>query len=256
MIDKLRALPIEDTPDIETARKNGGPTVLGLVLAEAGCSHEASALLRGTRAEWSRGPDAPVAKAALAETTWWNATWRELAQAMQAGQNTAALEVIGDRVPRNWDRPALLLHRAAIARDARQAELAAHLLRRVAYLAERGLPNLEMSAFAYVARSGLIDILADAGDVEAALAEYAEVVPNTGNAMAHEIQGVRLLAMAGRNDDAMRAVAAMLITAREGRHGYSKDIRLDFVDRAPELDALRQRPDWAVLLDDPKAWGR
>jgi hypothetical protein len=96
--------------------------------------------------------------------------------------------------------------------------------------------------------------LAASGDADAALAEYQKLSPSHGNTMAHEILGARLLALAGQDAAAMAALAEILITARTARKGYSRDIREDFVARAPELAKLRNRRDWTDLLADPAAY--
>lgn len=252
---RLLDFPLKDLAEISDLRglldTDERRVALGLALARTGCSFEASYYLRPTRKLWSGGEDARDAKSALEAQTWWNKTWRDIARAMQDGQAKEAMTLIGDHAVRQWDRPALLLHLASIARDNDDLALAKHLLERVGYLADRGLPKSDMSAFYYVARAGLIDVLAASGDPIAALAEYDKTSPTHGNAMAHELLGARLLSFAGQDDAAMAALAAILITARTGRKGYSRDIREDFVARAPELATLRNRPDWANLLRDP-----
>ena len=258
MVDpRLLELPLEDTPDIRTLRNDAseaGQVQLGLALAGAGCTCEAAALLRPLRGLWAKSPHEEAAKAALAEQTWYNKTWRDVAHAMRAGRHGDALALVGDRAARQWDQPALLLHLASVAREGGDLAMARHLLSRVAYLADRGIPRMDMAAFAYVARAGLIDVLADAGEVDAALDEHRRTEPNHGNAMAHEIQGIRLLALAGRAEEAMEAAARCLVTAREARKGFSREMREDFVTGSPELAALRERGDWPAMFDDPKGW--
>ncbi|MGI9395355.1 MAG: hypothetical protein ACR2OY_11965 [Boseongicola sp.] len=257
---RLLEFPVADSVAISELRKTLDTeeqrVALGLALARAGCSLEASYYLRPTRKTWSGGPDADDAKMALAAQTWWNKTWRDIARAMQSGRAEAALELIGDNSINLWDQPALLLHLGSIARDRNELALAEHLLQRVVYLAERGLPKTEMSAFEYVARAGLIDVLAASGNLADALVEYDVLSPNQGNAMAHELQGARLLALAGHDEAAMAALAAILVTARATRKGYGREIREDFVAMAPELAKLRDRPDWAELMDDPAGYSK
>ncbi|MGI9388688.1 MAG: hypothetical protein ACR2O1_01415 [Boseongicola sp.] len=257
---RLLELPVADTAEISELRRTlkteEQKVALGLALAGEGCSLEASFYLRPTRKIWSGGPDADNANAALAAQSWWNKTWRDIARAMQSGQVDAALKLIGDNAVHQWDQPALLLHLASIARDRNELGFAGHLLQRVLYLADRGLPKTEMSAFEYVARAGLIDVLAASGKLNEALDEYEVLSPNHGNAMAHELQGARLLALAGRDDAALAAIAAILVTARAARAGYGREIREDFVAKAPELTKLRDHPDWAELLDDPASFAK
>jgi len=111
-----------------------------------------------------------------------------------------------------------------------------------------------MEAFAYVSQAALVDILCRKGDAAAALERHLAIVPNSGNAMAHEIQHAKLLVAAGQLDEAMRKAASILVTATKHRTGYSKDIRLDFVTTSPALAPLRQRADWQSLIDDPAAY--
>ena len=257
---RLLEFPVKDPAVISALRKKSESdeqrVALGLALARAGCSYEASYYLRPTRKIWSSRSDADDAKAALAAQTWWNKTWRDIAQAIQNKQAKTALTLIGDNCVQQWDQPALLVHLSSIARDGGDLAMAKHLLERVGFLADRGLPKMEMSAFDYVARAGLIDILAASGDAVAALAEHNALSPNHGNAMAHELLGARLLTLAGQDDAAMAALADILVTARTTRKGYSRDVREDFVANAPELAALRDRPDWAELLGDPFAYSK
>ena len=85
--------------------------------------------------------------------------------------------------------------------------------------------------------------------------EYHRAIrPNHGNVMAHELQRIKLLVATGNLDEAMREAASTMITASKHRSGYSKKMRLDFIDRSPELAALRERSDWRALLDDPAAF--
>ena len=123
-------------------------------------------------------------------------------------------------------------------------------------LAERGLPKMDMTAFTYVSQAALIDVLLLRGKAKAALAAHEALVANPGNAMAHELQKARALVANKQEDDAMRCIAGMLITAEKHRKGYSRVIRLEFIDAATELDRLRRRPDWQSLLDDPALYRR
>ena len=257
---RLLEFSVQDTDEISALRGDLANTdqqvALGLALAKAGCSYEAAHYLRPTRKRWAGGPAADVAATALAAQTWWNKTWRDIARAMQNNQVEAALELVGDNLVHQWDQPALLLHLSSIARDREDWPIARHLLDRVVYLSDRGVPKMETTAFAYAARAGMMDILAASGDVDAALADYQALTPNPGNAMAHQILGARLLALAGHEEAAMAALADILVTARSARKGYSRDIREDFVRNAPELTDLRKRSDWSRLLDDPVAYSK
>ncbi len=255
---RLFEYPVQDSDEISALRcdlaTEDDQVALGLALAKAGCSYEASHYLRQTRKRWAGGPDADIAKTALAAQTWWNKTWRDIARAMQIHQLEAAVKLISDNLVHQWDQPALLLHLSSIARDREDWPIARHLLDRVVYLSDRGLPKMDMAAFSYAAQAGRLDLLAEASDTDAALANYQALEPNPGNAMAHQILGARLLALAGRADEAMAALADILVTARTARKGYSREIRENFVLSAPELTELRRRPDWSQLLDDPVSY--
>lgn len=257
---RLLDFPVKDQAEISALRlttdNDDQRTALGLALARAGCSNEASYYLRPNRKLWSNGPESDDAKAALAAQTWWNKSWRQIARSMQAGQAEAVLALVADHALLQWDQPALLLHLASIAGDRKDWALARQLLRRVIYLADRGLPKQEMKAFEYSARAGLIDVLASSKDPVAALTEYRKLTPNHGNAMAHELLGARLLALSGQDAAAMVALADILVTARTARKGYSRDFREDFVAHALELAHLRDRADWSDLLTDPSEYSK
>ena len=252
-MDQLLALPIEDPPTVQAARAEGG-VQLGLALAEAGLSVEAAQLLRPLRKTWSKGARAATGKAALDAVAWWNKTWRDVARAMHADDFDRAEALLGDRAATLWDQPALVAHLARRARVQGKGDLARHLFAHLKYLADRGVPKIDMTAFRYVAAAGLIDALSDEGDIDAALVEHAALTPNAGNVMAHQIQGVRLLARADRADDAMDALADLLVTAEARKSGWSGEIRRSFAKEAPELAALRARPDWNSLIEAPAAY--
>ncbi len=263
-MDRLLNFPLAEPSGIGALRKraeaglqdDAAHVALGIALAGAGCSHEAVALLRPRRAFWKPLPDAPVAKAALDAQTWWNKNWRTFAQLKQAGRRDDALALLGDRAVSYWDQPALLIHLGGFAAETDRLDLAEHLFRRVRDLAERGLPKMDMTAFAYVSQASLIEVTARRGDVEAALGMHEALTHNPGNAMAHEMQHARLLTRAGLLDDAMGTVAAMLVTAEKARKGYSREMRIDFADEDPDIAPLRQRADWAAMRADPVAYAR
>lgn len=261
-MQRLIDLPLDDPEPIAAARAalaaapgdDEAAVALGLVLAGAGCTYEAAHLLRPRRKMWKDADGAEAAKAALDAQAWWNKNWREFAQLSQAGRKDDALALLGGRAADYWDLPPLLMHLGGFAAKAGDPDLAEHIFRRIAGLADRGLPKMEMAAFAYASRASLIDLLAERGDTAAALAAYAGIRPNPGNAMAHELQGARLLVLAGREDDALSAVAGIVVVAEKERKGYSRDMRLAFVDRDPVLDDLRTRPEWQALRSDPVAF--
>ena len=117
-------------------------------------------------------------------------------------------------------------------------------------------PKMPMAAFRYVAPAALIDVLRRSGDPAAALAQFRQITPNPGNVMAHEIQHAELLVAAGHLDEAMQQLAASLVTANQHRSGYSKTLRLDFVQSSPDLAPLRGRADWQPMLQNPEAYLR
>lgn len=228
----------------------------GLALAGSGCSYEAASVLRPLRAHWKSSEHARAAQAAIDAQAWWSKHWKQFVQLKHAGDKDAALAMLGDRVPLYWDLPPLLMHLGAIAADDGHLDLASHLYARVADLAARGLPKMPMAAFAYVAESALIDVLCKQGNAGAALERHRSVKPNTGNAMAHEMQRAQLLVAVGQFDAAMQQVARILVTARKHRIGYSKTMRTEFIEAAPELAPLRQSAGWNGVLQDPEAYLR
>lgn len=252
MSDTLLGLAIEDSAEI-TALRDGDPVQLGLALAEAGCSVEAAPLLRPARKQWAADPRSEAARSALAAVTWWNKNWRAFAQAMQGNRFEEARELLGDQARNQWDRPPMLLHVSRVARHEGRPEIARHCLARLLYLCDRGLPKTDMTVFRYAAEASMVEILAEAGDVDAALAGYRNLTPNPGNLMGHQIQGAALLAQAGQAEAAMNAIAKLLATAQT-RKGWGRENREAFVTRDPVLDPLRQRSDWHQLLSDPAAY--
>ncbi len=260
-MEQLLERPLTEAAAIGALRKAARDSIeaqaaLGVALAEAGCSYEAALNLRPTRMHWKGTPGEAAARQALDAQAWWNKEWRQFAQAMQAGERDTALALVGDRAEMFWDFPPLLTHLAQTAKAAGQLDLARHLFQRVRDLAERGLPKMEMGAFAYVSRAGLIDVMIMQGEIAQALEDYAALEPSPGNAMSHEIQGARLLALAGQEDGAMVAIADMLVTASKKRDGYSAEIRMDFIDNAAELAPLRARSDWTLMRADPAGYAR
>ncbi len=260
-MNELLAFPLDESAAIAALRKAARDSVeaqaaLGVALAEAGCSYEAAMNLRPTRMRWKGTPGESAARQALDAQAWWNRSWRPFAQAMQAGRRDEAMGDLGDRAGLFWDFPPLLTHLAHTAKAGGQLDLARHLYVRIRDLADRGLPKMEMRAFDYVSRAGLIDVLIMQGEIATALDAYRELRPNPGNAMAHEIQGARLLALAGEEDGAMVAIADMLVTATKKRDGYSTEIRLDFIENAAELAPLRERSDWELMRADPAGYSR
>jgi hypothetical protein len=261
---RLHSFPLKEPRNIQALRRKASTAPsnsdlqmsLAIALSRAGCTYEAASILRPSRSHWKSSKDAPSAKAALDAQAWWNKNWRTFARLRHAGNNTAALALLGDRAAQYWDLPPLLLHLGGIAMDNDDLDLASHLFRRVLHLTGRGLPKMNMEAFAYVSRAALVDVLCRKGDTAAALARHRALVPNPGNAMAHEIQHARLLVKAGHLDEAMRQAAAILVTAKTHRTGYGKDLRLDFVNTSPDLKPLRRRADWKTMLQDPSAYLR
>lgn len=259
---ELLALPVDDPPEIaalkRAAEQEPGDDVsvvaYGLALARSHCGYQAARVLRPLRKLWKDSPDATVAQAALDAQTWWNKTWKDFAALSRAGEHAAALELLGDRALCFWDFPPLLAHLTRFSITSGDFELAENIARRIHLLSQQGVPKINMAAFAYGSQEDLIEILWRRGDPAGALERHRKLEPNPGNAMAYEIRRAELLVAAGHADEAMRQVATILQTARNERKGYSREVRLDFVDNAPELAVLRDRDDWAAMHLDPGAW--
>jgi len=105
-----------------------------------------------------------------------------------------------------------------------------------------------------VAQASLVDVLLLNGKPDQALEQHLETMPNQSNVMAHEMQHAKLLVATGNFDEAMQQAAAMIITANKHRSGFSKTMRLDFVEQAPELAPLRERADWTQMHNDPATY--
>ncbi len=263
-MQRLIKFPLKDTPDVERLRRTAKASpcdgdaqiALALSLCGAGCTYEAASILRPLRSHWKSTADGQLANRAIESQAWWNKNWREFVLLKNSGQQQDALALLGDRSPHYWDLPHLLVHLGDIAAENDQLALASHVYRRVTYLSERGLPKLDMASFAYVSQAALIDVLCKSGDASAALKRHRALTPNFGNAMAHEIQHVKLLVAAGNLDEAMLQAAALLVTANNNRTGYSKDIRLAFIKSSPDLQPLRGRADWTIMQRDPDAFLR
>ena len=54
----------------------------------------------------------------------------------------------------------------------------------------------------------------------------------------------------------MQCLAGMLVTAEKQRTGYSKTMRIEFIEGAADLDRLRRRRDWKKLLEDPLRYSK
>lgn len=261
---RLSKYPIENPPEITELRKEAlhsasAPSAmieLGLALTKIGCNYEASWILRPLRSEWKSTPAAPDAKAALGAQAWWNKHGLEFARLKHAGKRAQALKLLGSRAVDYWDQPALLMHLSEFLAEDLAYDLSAHLLRRIAVLADRGLPKMDMTAFSYVSRAALVDLLLRQGRMLESRAAYEQLPPPAANAMGHEILGIRTLAAIRDLDRAMVATAALLVVAEKKRRGYSRDIRLEFVATSGELTELRSHDDWSVMLGDPQAYLR
>lgn len=258
-MQRLTDFPIEESDHIREMRakcvkehEDVAPQIaLGAALSGSGCSYEAASILRPLRKHWKLTDAAIQAQAALDAQSWWKKNWREFVQLKRAGNKDAALELLDDRAVHYWDLPPLLVHLGDIAAHDEELELASHLYRRVYYLSQHKLPKMDMKAFEYVAQAALADVLLRSGKPAEALEMHRAVQPNPGNAMAHELQFTRLLVATDNLDEAMRQAASTVITANKHRTGYSKKMRLEYIDQSPDLAPLRERTDWLTMLNDP-----
>lgn len=261
---QLQSFPREDDRKIQNRRRDAAAApndldlqvALALALTRTGCTYEAASILRPLRKRWKASESAQSAEAAIRAQAWWNRNWREFTRLTGAGNKAGALALLGDRAEQYWDLPPLLVHLGKFAAQEGRSDLARHLFGRVAYLSERGLPKMNMAAFAYVAQAELVDLMSQSGEYAAALDRHLSIVPNHGNAMGHEIQHASLLVAAGRHDEAMRKAALILMTAQKYRTGYSKVLRMEFLTHSSELAPLRARADWQALQRDPEAYLR
>ena len=244
-IEKLRAKSVKEHEDVASQ------IALGAALSLSGCSYEAASILRPLRKHWKLTDASAQAQAALDAQSWWKKNWREFVQQKRAGNKDAALDMLSDRSVHYWDLPPLLVHLGDIAAHEGQLELARHLYQRVYYLSQRKLPKMDMKAFEYVAQAALADILLRSGKPAEALEMHRAVRPNPGNAMAHELQFIKLLVATDTLDEAMRQAASTVITANKHRSGYGKTMRLEYIDQSPDLTPLREHNDWPVMLNDP-----
>lgn len=263
---ELKKQAIEDSSEIARARKKAagksvsGRMALGLALGRAGCGYEAACLLRPLRRHWQQGPWAGEIDAWLADDAWWRKHSREFVRLRRETPGIAAdnraLKLLGDRPGRRWDHPPLLAHLAEMAFARRDHALAFHLYQRLEYLTTRPVPRIPLAAFRYVARSGIIALLAATGHPHDALEKHREIRPNHGNVFAHAMQETGLLVACGRLDEALLLVARMLTTARFSRSGWSARVRERFVAASPELKPLRKCSEWKHLVQDPRGWLR
>ncbi|MEM7058933.1 MAG: hypothetical protein AAF557_15200 [Pseudomonadota bacterium] len=243
-IARLRAL-------VKSAQDDDAVIALGVGLAKVGCSHEAAILLRPKRAKWKDHPDVAVCTAALQVQTWYNKNWKQFAGLKQAGDIDAALRMLDGRAKHFWDHPPILMHLGGFAVDRSKLDLAEHIFQRIGYLAERGVPKINMTAFVYGAQAALLDVLSLRGKSKTALSLWRKLEHNPGNAMARQLQGARLMTAAGESREALRQVADIIVTAEQGRRRYGRDVRLDFVENSPDLAALRKHKDWATMRSNP-----
>lgn len=261
---RLQSFSLKDPQTVQRLRRraDAAPSdshaqiAFALALSRAGCTYEAASILRPLRDHWKSSQDSKPASEAIAAQTWWNKNWKQFVRLRQSGKHDAALALLGDRVVQYWDLPPLLAHLGAIAADNDQLDLASHLFNRIAHLSERGLPKMSMQAFRYVSQAALVDVMFRKGEFDAALDRHRTIVPNPGNAMDYDFQLTRLLVVAGHIDEAMRNVASIMITANKHRTGYSKKLRVEFIEDSPHLKPLRKRADWKTLLRDPGAYLR
>lgn len=261
---RLQSFSIEDSRTVQELRREAeaAPSntdvqiAFALALHQAGCTYEAASILRPLRGHWKKSQGSELAGAAIAAQGWWNKNWKQFVQLRQANRDDAALALLGDRVVHYWDLPPVLFHLGEIAAGRDQSDFANHLFHRVAFLAERGLPKMNMEAFRYVSQAALVDVMYRSGQFAAALDRHGAIIPNPGNAMGHQIQHAKLLVAAGRVEDAMRIAASILVTANKHRTGYSRVLRQEFIETSPDLRPLRKRADWTTMLHDPVAYLR
>lgn len=261
---RLQSFSLKDPRTVQNLRRkaeaapsdNDMQIAFALALTRAGCTYEAAAILRPLRSHWKSSQGSELASEAIAAQAWWNKNWRQFVRLRRSDKEAAALALLGDRFLHYWDLPPLLTHLGEIAADKNQLALASHLFQRVAHLCERGLPKMNMEAFAYVSQAALVDVIYRKGEFAAALDRHRAITPNPGNAMAYEIHRTRLLVAAGHADDAMRYAATILVTAQKHRTGYSKTLRMEFIETSADLEPLRKRADWNLLLQDPEAYLR
>ena len=83
---------------------------------------------------------------------------------------------------------------------------------------------------------------------------WRKLEASPGNAMAQQLQGASLMVAAGADDEALRQIAGIIVTAQKERKGYGRDVRLDFVEDSPVLTSLRKHKDWAAMKADPAAF--
>ena len=261
---RLGKFPLEEPHETKALRRKSAESpndvaaqiAFGIALSQSGCTYEAAAILRPLRPHWKSSDVENSALIALEAQTWWNKHWQEFAKHKHAENKDAALTLLGDRAVLYWDLPPLLVHLGDFAASDGQLELANHLYRRVFYLSQRGLPKMNMAPFAYVAQAALVETLLRSGKPAEALERHRTIIPNPGNAMAHEIQYAKLLVATRNFDEAMRQAASTIITAKKHRSGYSRVTRLAFIEKAPELAPLRKRADWSAMLNDPVTYLR
>lgn len=263
-LQRLLSFSLKDPRPLQRLRREAAAApsdtevqiVFALALGRAGCTYEAASILRPLQNHWKSTQALPLASEAVAAQSWWNKNWRQFVRLRRSNKEDAALALLGDRVLHYWDLPPLLAHLGEIAANCDQLDLASHLFHRLAHLSERGLPKMNMQAFGYVSQAALVDLMCKRGEIAAALDRHRVIVPSPGNAMAHEFQHARLLVAAGHIEEAMRTVASMLVTAQKHRTGYGKQMRIEFIETAPELGLLRKRADWEGLVQDPDAYLR
>lgn len=259
-MDDLIDYPLKEPTKIRKLRAasedgaDEGIIALGMALAKSGCTHEAAVILRPLRAKWKTHRDAEAGKAALEVQTWYNKNWRDFADLKHQGKIDQALALLGDRAAQFWDHPPILMHLGGFAIDMGKLDLAEHIFRRIAYLADRGVPKINMTAFVYAAQAALLDVLSTRGQADKALKLWRTLEHNPGNAMAQQLQGASLMVAAGAIDEALRQVADIIVTAQKERKGYSREVRMDFVDNSPDLESLRTHPDWASMRADPAGY--
>lgn len=234
----LSELPVEDSPRLVALRAVDDPIALARALGQHGCGYEAALILRPLRKRWRDAPWAEEAQQWLAAQTHWNKQGRQAAALRVQGDLFAAESLVSLHEGAYWDFPPALMLLAQIAQSDGRLERAKHLYQRLVYLAQRGVPKINMVAYGYLPAANLIDIQAEEGDPAGALAALRTLDVHTGNRHHYDMLLAELLAMTGDIDAACKLLTKIVRDAKR-RKGSTGSGRLKWAASEPRLAPLR-----------------
>ena len=162
--------------------------------------------------------------------------------------------MLGPCAPLFWSFPPVLMHLAGLARAEGNRPLAALILWRIIFQAERGVRGMPSETFNYAARAELLEMEAEAGRARSALRAWESTKPNPGNVILYHLLGAWLHALSGQLEEATRRTAEQLRPRGKPRTGWGLGFCERWIHRMEKIPTLRQYPPWRKMLRNPDSY--